>query len=214
VLVLALDTCLNACQAALVRDGQTVAVSVEPMARGHQERLGPMLQAMIADCGVALSEVDRIACTVGPGSFTGLRVGVAFAKGLALALSKPAVPVGSLEALGRSGPAGLTLALVDARRARAYWQAFRDGAPLTRPQAFGVTDIVDWTVEHGAPDALVGPGAGLLTARFPAAQVIDLPAPNILAVAAIGAEREPAPLTPLYLRTPDAKLPGGIDPFA
>lgn len=214
MLVLALDTCLNACQAALVRDGEPMAVAIEPMARGHQERLGPMLQAMITESGAAFAEVDRIACTVGPGSFTGLRVGVAFAKGLALALSKPAVPVGSLESLGRSAPEGLALALVDARRSQAYWQAFRDGVPLTRPQAWGLTEIVDWTVEHGAPQTLIGAGAGLLAARFPRAQVHDLPAPDILAIAAIGAERNPAPLTPLYLRTPDAKLPGGIDPFA
>src|SRR5204863_8655790 len=130
------------------------------MARGHQERLAPMLQALLAETGVALAEVDRIAVTVGPGSFTGLRVGVAFAKGLALALSKPAVGIGALEALCASvaGP-GLTLAIADARRNQAYWQAFADGQAASPPGAWAVADIVDWAVERGGPARLVGPGA-------------------------------------------------------
>jgi tRNA threonylcarbamoyladenosine biosynthesis protein TsaB len=215
VLVLALDTCFAACQAALVRDDLAVGVASEPMARGHQERLAPMLQTLLAETGVALAEVDRIAVTVGPGSFTGLRVGVAFAKGLALALNKPAVGVGALEALGASvAGEGLTLAIADARRSQAYWQAFAGDAPASPPAAWAVTDIVDWAVEHGGPARLVGPGVALLTARFPHAAVIPLTAPDPLAIARLAAGREPAPLHPLYLRTPDAKLPGGIDPFA
>ena len=102
MLTLALDTCLAACSAALDRDGQTVGWISEPMARGHQERLAPMVRDLMADCGVAFGDLDRIGVTVGPGSFTGLRVGLAFAKGLALALNRPCVGVGALEALAAS----------------------------------------------------------------------------------------------------------------
>jgi tRNA threonylcarbamoyladenosine biosynthesis protein TsaB len=214
VLVLALDTCLAACQTALWRDGKPVAVASEPMARGHQERLAPMLEAMLASANVAPAQIDRIGVTVGPGSFTGLRVGLAFAKGLALALGIPLVGVTSLEALGAGAPAGLSLVLVDARREQAYWQAFEGGMAVTAPQASTLTDIVDWTLGHGAPAALIGPGAGLLAARFGAAQCLARAAPEPTVIARLAAEREPAAVRPLYLRTPDAKLPGGVDPFA
>ena len=214
MLVLALDTCLAACQAALVRDGAPVAVASEPMAKGHQERLGPMLQAMFGEAGLEPRDVDRIGVTVGPGSFTGLRVGLAFAKGLALALGKPLVGLTSLEALGAGAPVGLSLALIDARREQAYWQAFRDGSPLNTPQASVLAAIVDWTIDHDSPAALIGPGAGLLAGRLPTAEVIPRTAPDPLILARLTAERDPGSVRPLYLRTPDAKLPGGVDPFA
>eukprot|EP01041_Mallomonas_annulata_P027117 gene27117-48637_t len=83
MMVLGLDTCLNACSVAVL-DGETVlAYASETMARGHQERLAPMAMAVMADAGLTFDRLERIGATVGPGSFTGLRVGVAFAKGLA-----------------------------------------------------------------------------------------------------------------------------------
>lgn len=213
MIVLALDTCLNACSAALVKDGEPLAAASEPMARGHQERLAPMIEAMMRDVGAGFEVVDRIAVTLGPGSFTGLRVGVAFAKGLALALDRPLAGVGALEALAASAPReGLALAVVDARRAQAYWQPFLAGAPLADPGAWTVADIADWAIEHGRPQALIGPGAALLAARFPGAEAIDLGGPDPVAVARLGAAREPGRVQPIYLRTPDAKLPGGVEP--
>ena len=212
MIILALDTCLSACSAALV-DGDLVrAWRFEPMVRGHQERLALMVQELMAEAGAAFSTVERIGVTVGPGSFTGLRVGLAFAKGLALALDIPCVGVGALQALGY-GRAGLSVAIADARRDQAYWQAFRDGAPITPPQASGLADIVDWLTEQGGPDTLVGPGVGLLSARFPKATLLETPGPDPVAVAALAAAVEkPMPPAPLYLRTPDAKLPGGLEP--
>ena len=82
---LIIDTCLAVCQAAVVRGEAIVASASEPMERGHQERLALMVAEVVAAAGVSFAEIARIAVTVGPGSFTGLRVGVAFAKGLRLA---------------------------------------------------------------------------------------------------------------------------------
>ena len=82
MIVLALDTCLFACSAAVVRGGELLARRIDPMARGHQERLAPLVQEVMAQAGLDFEALDRIGVTVGPGSFTGLRVGLAFAKGL------------------------------------------------------------------------------------------------------------------------------------
>ncbi|MDP3173606.1 MAG: tRNA (adenosine(37)-N6)-threonylcarbamoyltransferase complex dimerization subunit type 1 TsaB, partial [Phenylobacterium sp.] len=85
-MVLGLDTCLDACSVA-VRDGARIlAASSEAMARGHQERLAPLAAEVMAAAGLRFDQLGRVGVTVGPGSFTGLRVGLAFAKGLAAAL--------------------------------------------------------------------------------------------------------------------------------
>lgn len=213
--ILAVDTCLDACSAALL-DGETVLAAVsEPMSRGHQERLAPMVQAMMAPFG--FKGLDRIASTVGPGSFTGLRVGLAFAKGLSSALSVPLVGIGSLPALA-AGRTGFVCAAVDARRSQIYLQAFRDGAPLMAPDALAVETATARLAELAGdgPVTLVGSGAPLLAGLIPGATVETPGGPDPVWVAKLAAAvREPIPVArPLYLRTPDAKLPGGIDPYA
>ncbi|MCE3288107.1 MAG: tsaB [Caulobacter sp.] len=213
--ILAVDTCLDACSAALL-DGETVLAAVsEPMSRGHQERLAPMVQAMMAPFG--FKGLDRIASTVGPGSFTGLRVGLAFAKGLGQAMSVPLVGVGSLPALA-AGRTGFVCAAVDARRSQIYLQAFRDGAPLMAPDALAVETATARLAELAGdgPVTLVGSGAPLLEGLIPGATVETPGGPDPVWVAKLAAAvREPIPVArPLYLRTPDAKLPGGIDPYA
>ena len=89
-------------------------------------------QAVMARAGLAFADLDRIAATVGPGSFTGLRVGVAFAKGLALALGKPTVGIGTLEALAAQAP-GLVFPAIDARRGQLYLQAFDNQPGISIP---------------------------------------------------------------------------------
>jgi tRNA threonylcarbamoyladenosine biosynthesis protein TsaB len=209
MIVLSLDTCLGACSAAVVKDGESLASMFEPMTRGHQERLATMVEAVMAQAGLPFTALDRIAVTVGPGSFTGLRVGLAFAKGLGLALGKPVVGVGSLEALGAE-EAGKVLALADARRGQVYWQALEDGRALNAPSASTLEDAAAFFT----PDIITGPGADLLAAHFPAATLTGRPAPDPAAVARLGAvQLDPAAPVPLYLRTPDAKLPGGVEPI-
>src|ERR1700744_6532990 len=101
MIVLGLDTCLNVCSVAVLDGERVLASAREVMARGHQERLAPMARDVVAEAGIGFAALEGIAATVGPGSFTGLRVGVAFAKGLALALDKPTVGIGTLEALAK-----------------------------------------------------------------------------------------------------------------
>jgi tRNA threonylcarbamoyladenosine biosynthesis protein TsaB len=182
LIVLGLDTCLASCSVAVLDGERVLAAAREVMARGHQERLAPMAQATLADAGLKAGALDRIGVTVGPGSFTGLRVGVAFAKGLAFALRRPAVGVGTLEALAAEAR-GLVFAAVDARRGQVYLQGFEAGRALMAPDALPVETAAARVAElsAGRPFTVVGSGAPLL--------------------ADLGA----AGLRPLYLRAPDAR---------
>src|SRR5215469_8711576 len=213
MLILGLDTALAACSIAVTRDGEVLAAASEPMQRGHQERLAPMVQAVMADAGLEFAVLDKVGVTVGPGSFTGLRVGLAFAKGLGLALGRPCVGVGTLEALAASEPGpGLTAAAIDAKRGQVYLQAFEVGAAVMAPDSLPVETAAARLAElwRGGPLRLVGPGAGLLAGIAPEAVVIERAAPDPAAVCALAAGRT-TPARPLYLRAPDAKLPGGRD---
>ena len=220
MLVLGLDTCLNACSVAVLdvgaAGGRVLAHRSEAMARGHQERLAPMAQAVMADAGLAFDRLQRIGATVGPGSFTGLRVGVAFAKGLGSALSIPAVGVGSLEALAAEAP-GLVAAAIDARRDQLYLQDFEDGEPLMAPDVLPIAAAAARLAELGMGRALtlVGSGAPLLADTAPGAAVLVPEGCDARHVARLAAARPVTPIRPLYLRAPDAKLPGGgkrLDP--
>src|SRR5688572_19612015 len=99
MIVLGIDVCLNACSVAVIDGDRVRARDSQVMARGHQERLAPMAKAVMTEAGLGFPQLDRIGVTVGPGSFTGLRVGLAFAKGLGQALGIPVAGVGALEAL-------------------------------------------------------------------------------------------------------------------
>src|SRR6185312_5662798 len=173
MLVLALDTCLASCSVAVTDGPRVLASAREVMARGHQERLAPMAREVMADAGLAFDRLERIAVTVGPGSFTGLRVGIAFAKGLALALAAPAVGIGTLEALAAES-AGLVFPAIDARRGQLYLQAFEDGRALMAADALTAEVAAARVAElsQGRPFTLVGSGAALLAQLAPSARVI------------------------------------------
>jgi tRNA threonylcarbamoyladenosine biosynthesis protein TsaB len=212
MIVLGLDTCLSSCSVAVLDGVRVIASAREVMARGHQERLAPMAQQVMTEAGLAFGKLDRIAVTVGPGSFTGLRVGIAFAKGLALALDRPAVGIGTLEALAAEAAkdfGGLVFPAIDARRGQLYLQAFEDGRALMAPDALTAEVAAARIAElsQGRSFTLVGSGAPLLADFAPAAAVIAAEGADARAVARLAAAREPAPLKPLYLRAPDAKLP-------
>ena len=208
MLVLGLDTCLNACSVAVLDGERVLAHRSEVMARGHQERLAPMAREVAAEAGIGFDRLQRIGATVGPGSFTGLRVGVAFAKGLASALSIPAVGVGSLEALAASAD-GLVAAAIDARRDQIYLQVFEAGEPLMAPDVLPLGTAAARLAElaQGRALTLIGSGAPLLAQAAPATTVLTPEGCDARAVARLAGGRPVTPIRPLYLRAPDAKLP-------
>jgi tRNA threonylcarbamoyladenosine biosynthesis protein TsaB len=209
--ILALDTCVEACSVAVWADDRTLASISEPMQRGHQERLAPMVSEALAAAGLRPSQLDRIAVTTGPGSFTGLRVGLAFAKGLALALDRPCIGIGALEALALSAGGGFVAACLDARRGRVYLQVFADGRAVMAPDVLDVEVAAARVAElwSGGAARLVGSGAPLIAQVLPAALVDALATPDPGVLARLAAARGPGPgPRPLYLRAPDAKVPG------
>jgi tRNA threonylcarbamoyladenosine biosynthesis protein TsaB len=217
--VLIVDTALGACTACVVEDGRVLGLRFELMTKGHQEQLAGMARDAVADAGGGFDALDRIGVTVGPGSFTGLRVGMAFAQGLGAALDRPVVGVSTLDALAASiEPAGLVAAVIDARRGQVYARLFRDGVALDEAEALSLETATDriLTAAAGAIPTLVGSGALLLSETFPD-QFSDvvmkpLPAPTPEALARLTAAADPATALPrpLYLRAPDATPPSRL----
>lgn len=209
-MILSIDTCLGASSVAVLDGERVLAVRSEPMTRGHQERIGMLAREAAAEAGVAFTDLSRIGVTVGPGSFTGLRVGLAFAKGLATALSIPCVGVNTLESLAY-GTRGFAAAVIDARMSQVYIQVFADGVSLMAPDALGLGEAAARLAElySGGPATLIGSGAPLLAEALPSASVLTPAAPDPVAVARL-AVAKPAPShspRPLYLRAPYATLP-------
>jgi tRNA threonylcarbamoyladenosine biosynthesis protein TsaB len=210
--VLVIDTTMGACTAGVVDAGSVLGQRSEVMARGHSERLGGFVRDAMADAGGGFGTIERIGVTVGPGSFTGLRVGLAFALGLGQALDRPVVGLSSLRALAASaegGQAGPLASVIDARRGEVYFQTFLDGEPMEPARAASVQDART-ALAGPHPWRWAGDGAALVI-DDPGAVVI---APTVGALAALAERLDPAdhPPRPLYLRAPDAtpptRLPG------
>jgi len=208
VLTLVLDTALNACAVAVSRDGHVLAQASEPMQRGHQERLAPMVETVMRNGEVGFDALDRIGVTVGPGSFTGLRVGLAFAKALSLALNIPCIGVNSLEALA-AGRRDFVVAAIAAKGDQLYVQAFLDGTALMAPDVLDTAIAAARIAELWSGDAttMVGSGAPQLAGVLRSAVVVEAMTADICAVARLIESRpgSAARPRPLYLRAPDAK---------
>jgi tRNA threonylcarbamoyladenosine biosynthesis protein TsaB len=217
MLILAIDTALDACAAGVLDTnlGRLIARESLPMKRGHAEALMPLIARVIGQSGVSFARLDRIAVTTGPGSFTGLRVGLSAARGIALAAAKPVVGLTTLTAyaaavVSESGQQPI-MAAVDARHDQVYFQVVSgNGGTLIRPRVGSVAEALEAS-RLGAP-LLVGNAAKILGDRWPASApppvLIDpQPAPDIGWVAWVGAAVDPnsAPARPYYLRAPDAK---------
>ncbi|MCW2310083.1 tRNA (adenosine(37)-N6)-threonylcarbamoyltransferase complex dimerization subunit type 1 TsaB [Rhodobium gokarnense] len=211
--LLAIDTALTACSVAVLDDGDAdrLETASEAMERGHAERLIGMIGEVLADAGLSFNDLDRIVATVGPGSFTGVRVGLSAARGLGLVLKKPVVGVTTLAALAesvRGEDVGPVAAVIDARRGEIYAELTGNGAP-GGPR---VCSAADFARDLPAGTRLVGSAAEEVARAADAcgtAVTIVSPAgaPPIAAVARLGAAAPPpgAPPAPLYLRAPDAK---------
>ena len=191
-MILAIDTCLATCAAALY-DGERTWTRAERIGVGHAERIAPMVQELLAEAGAAASDLARIACTVGPGSFMGARVGISLAKGLALPRGLPTVPMTTTGAIALGAPRPVTV-LIDARRGQAYAERFGGGgAPLAlMPYAEAAA-----LAEGGA---VLGVGLEAVTGRAGPDAF-----PDTGAMARHAQTATPARLRPLYLRAPDAK---------
>lgn len=215
MIILALDTCLSACSVAVLDAERVLARRVEPMLRGHQERLAPLTAEVMAEAGIAFDKLERVGVTVGPGSFTGLRVGLAFAKGLGAALGVPVVGVGVLEALAAplAGDPGTIFTVLEAKRGQVYLQAFGGGQALMAPDGLAIETAVARLAElaGSGPVTLVGTGIAHLAEAAPRARIIEVDHADPVAVARLAASKPAIPPRPLYLRAPDAKLPGGRD---
>jgi tRNA threonylcarbamoyladenosine biosynthesis protein TsaB len=219
MLILAIDTALDACAAGVLDTdaGKLIAQESLLMKRGHAETLMPLIARVMQASGTAFASLDRIAATTGPGSFTGLRVGLSAARGLALAANKPVVGVTTLTAyaapvVSENGEQPV-ISAIDARHDHVYFQVVSgNGSSLVRPRVAPIEEALDAS-RFGAPH-LVGNAARLLADRWPAHalppfKVDAQSAPEIAWVAWLGAAVSPdmAPARPYYLRAPDAKPP-------
>jgi tRNA threonylcarbamoyladenosine biosynthesis protein TsaB len=217
--ILALDTSMGACSAAVLRaDGEpTLFARQQAMVRGHAEALMPMVADVMAEAGVAPAALDLIAATTGPGSFTGVRIAIAAARGLALVTQAKLFGTDSLTVMAKAAladglaPKGPFAVAVDARRSMLYFATYdragerREGPLLIAPDDAAIASPHDLSVT-------VGSGAGLLAeaaarhghgieAKLPELQ----PSAAALAEIAFASGDTVLALKPLYLRPPDAK---------
>ena len=215
--ILAIDTAGAACSAALWRDGRVIAGRFEAMRRGHAERLVPMIEAVMAEGAAKYSDLEFVAVTLGPGGFTGVRIGLATARGLALACGRPLVGMSSFRVLAAAAkadvpPDGSLAVVIDAKRRDLYVQSFAvDLQPQSDPLSILPEALADFLPP--GPLVLVGDGAAQASAGLDAA---DRPytisrAPGVVDAARLAelvAAREfdaaAGPPEPLYLRPPDA----------
>ena len=225
MLILAIDTALDACAVAVLDTdaGALIAQESLPMKRGHAEALMPLIARTMASADLSFMALDRIAVTVGPGSFTGLRVGISAARGLALATGRPAIGLTTLSAYAapivsrnQSAP---VISAIDARHDHVYFQIVAgDGGQLVHPEVASIDEAIAAS-QFGAP-CLVGNAAKILADRWPKdaptpIAVDTQAAPDIAWVAWLGAAADPeaAPARPFYLRAPDAK-PAAVPPLS
>lgn len=220
--LLALETATSVCGVALLKDGTLLAEASLHRPRVHAEQLAPLVEALLARSKVAPAELDALAVSMGPGSYTGLRIGVSTAKGLAMAVDAALIGVPTLEALAASvcpyaRDGDVVSAILDARRDEVYAAVYRiDGhtlAPLTETSALNVGALADWIDARNAPLWLVGEGgakaapaleaAGYAPRTLPA----DLHAPSAAWVARRawprlerGASEDVAAFEPYYLK--------------
>lgn len=159
MLLLSVDSSSQAATAALLRDGELLCEYTQNQNKTHSIKMLPMIERMLSDVGVSLSDIDVYACGIGPGSFTGVRIGVATVRGFAKTLNKETIAVNSLEILANnvSGFPGTVFALVSARENECYCAVFENGEERLAPCVMTVEEIIRQAA--GKPCMLVGDGA-------------------------------------------------------
>jgi tRNA threonylcarbamoyladenosine biosynthesis protein TsaB len=215
--ILAIDTALPAVSACVLddKDGSPEAIESLSLERGHAEALLPLIDRVMARVEGGFTALDRVAVTVGPGSFTGLRVGIAAARAIGIACEIPVVGVSTLAALAAplilEQQPGVVGAVIDARHGNVFFAAFgSDGRAILSPRIAPIREAAR-SLGSG-PVRLVGPGAPLLAIEAANGGLIvevvgEMLVPDIVFVAKLGLLANPtlAPPRPLYLKAPDAK---------
>lgn len=216
--VLGLDSAGSQCAVAVLDGERVAAARIEAMARGQAERLVPLIAETLAAASIATAALDLIAVTTGPGSFTGIRIGLAAARGLALATGRPVTGIGVFDAYAAAVPPaarqGRTLIVaVESKRDEFYLQAFTSaGPPLEPPTQLLPRDIVAWLPP--GPLLLAGDAAARLHAQLAASDAAiaaGSEAVDPAQVARLGRVRFTGgagePPRPFYLRAPDTTTP-------
>lgn len=220
---LGIDTVTGACSAAIFRDGRVVARRFELMDRGHAEAVIPMIAEVIEEAGFDYAVLDAVGVTRGPGAFTGVRIGLAAARGIGLAAAIPVLGFSTFEAVAAAVPAGTLngrrlIVAVESKREDLYVQAFdADRNPVSPAEA-----VMPAGLRNRVPDGslvLAGDAAGrareALADRSTVEVIEAVAQPDAAHVASLAAALAPVvssaaddhPATPLYLRPPDAKRP-------
>ncbi len=216
-LLLALDTSFGPVSAALMTmDGELLGKASASDAAGQQaEVLPPLVSSLFSSSGASFAELGRVVASTGPGAFTGVRVGIAFAKGLKIATGCETIGISSLDCLAAQAhlrhPDVNVAIVIDARRSEAYVVA-RDprGGHLVEPSLVGAGDVSRILASRaGSPLVCFGSGRGLAAtsgAQFPEPDIVEVD-PVVLGQVGLGLAAGTHPLVPAYLRAPDAKLP-------
>ena len=212
--VLALDSAVSRCSATIVADGEVALGFQQDLDRGHASVLAVMARDCLRDAGLVAADLDLIAVTVGPGSFTGIRGGVALAHGIGVAADRPVVGVTIGEALADSLPhlgGRLLWCAIPSRRGRIFLESGHTVLSLS----------LENLPDPGRPVAITGGAAADVASRLAArginAMLTDARLPLGRHVAVVGERRfrgfmRPLPVEPLYVDAPEAKLPARAAP--
>lgn len=218
-----MDTATSACSVALWQDGVIVQHRFETMVRGQAEALAPMIADILKQANVRADVLDLLSVTVGPGAFTGIRIGLATARGIALAANVPCLGLTTTEVIAHDlgddeVQEGSLLVALDSKRSDVYVQAFApDRNPITEPQAIEPETLPQWVRGIPGPVRIVGDASAvafevLENLPFDSVRLDGYETPDASVLAALAARRWskedaiPSP-SPLYLRPPDAKMP-------
>ena len=217
MLTLALDSTANTATCAIAQDGRMLALYTVNGLLTHSETLLPMIENMLEKCALTLADIDRFAVCEGPGSFTGVRIGVSLIKGMAFGQGKPCVGVSTLAALAKNldGLGGYVVPVMDARRSQVYTAIFRDGERLTEDMLIPLAELRETLRKMGiSAIRLCGDGYDIAKKFFAESDVAVLDTPallipqNALSAALLAETAEPCDdrtLSPKYLRASQAE---------
>ena len=209
--ILAVDTALGACSVAILDGDRVLTHRLEVMERGHAEALAPMVEDAMNHAALSFAALERLAVTTGPGTFTGQRVGLAFMRGLRVALGKPLTGVTTLSAMAHQAMSetglGAAAALHDARRNGVYLEIA--GSLVTQPAILSFEDAVALIGQRPGHFVLAGTAAPAAHARLKTSTLSNVRQPDALWVARLALAMPATRLAPkpLYLRPSDARLP-------